>query len=55
MDGALVQSGSPFVVDGTVITGEAAGSAFAYGLKLVELLKDSATAEMVKESVHYHG
>lgn len=52
---ALVQKGSPFVADGAIITGEAAGSAFAFGLKLVELLKGSAAAEMVKKAVHYHG
>ena len=55
MAGALVQKGSPVVEDGAIITGEAAGSAFAFGLKLVELLKGTATAEKVKESIHYHG
>lgn len=55
MKGALVQKGSPVVVDGTVITGEAAGSAFPFGLKLVELLKGSNTAETVKAAIHYHG
>lgn len=55
MAGALVQKGSPVVEDGTLITGEAAGSAFTFGLKLVEILKGTATAEQIKEGVHYHG
>ena len=53
MTGALMQKGTPVVVDGAVITGEAAGSSFAFGLKLVELLKGPTMAEQVKESVHY--
>lgn len=55
MAGALVQTGSPVVVDGRLVTGEAAGSAFAFGLRLVELLRGPAAAEQVKKSVHYHG
>lgn len=55
MAGAVIQKGTPVVTDGTLITGEAAGSAFPFGLKLVELLKGSAAAEKVRESVHYHG
>lgn len=55
MAGASVQKGTPVVVDGTLVTGEAAGSAFSFGLKLVELLKGSNTAQKVRESVHYHG
>jgi len=55
LTGADVQYGAPFAVDGTIVTGEAAGSAFPFGLKLVELLKGRAAAEQVKASVHYHG
>lgn len=54
MAGALIQKGTPVVVDGTLITGEAAGSAISFGLKLVELLKGSDMAEKVRESIHYH-
>lgn len=52
--GADVQKGCGVVVDGNLITGEAAGSAFEFGLKLVELLKGSAAAQQVKDAVHYH-
>ncbi|MEA4955549.1 MAG: DJ-1 family glyoxalase III [Pseudoflavonifractor sp.] len=52
---AVAQVGTPVVTDGFLITGEAAGSAFAFGLKLVEILKGSATAEQVRHAVHYHG
>lgn len=51
---AVVQRGAPVVVDGHIVTGEAAGSAFAFGLKLVELLTDGETAQRVCQSVHYH-
>lgn len=53
MAGALIQKGTPAVVDGILITGEAAGSVFPFGLKLVELLKGSNVAEKVRKSVHY--
>lgn len=52
---AEVQIGTPVVSDGFLITGEAAGSAFAFGLKLVELLKGPGMAEQVRNAVHYHG
>ena len=55
MAGATVQEGSPVVVDDTVITGEAAGSAFTFGLRLVELLRGPAAAEKVRAGIHYHG
>lgn len=51
---ANAQIGMPVVMDGFLITGEAAGSAFAFGLKLVEVLKGSAAAEQVRHAVHYH-
>lgn len=54
LTGAKVQKGCGVVVDGSLITGEAAGSAFEFGLKLVELLKGSAAAQQVKDAVHYH-
>lgn len=55
MGSAVVQKGSPVVVDGHIITGEAAGSAYPFGLKLVEILKGTAAAAQVKDAVHYHG
>lgn len=55
MGSAVVQKGTPVVVDGHIVTGEAAGSAFPFGLKLVEILKGPAAAAQVTESVHYHG
>ena len=36
------------------ITGEAAGSAFPFGLKLVELLRGAETADKVRHEIHYH-
>lgn len=55
MGSAVVQKGAHVVVDGRIITGEAAGSSFEFGLKLVEVLKGGAAAEQVKLAVHYHG
>ena len=55
MGSAVVQKGSPVVVDGHIITGEAAGSSFPFGLKLVEILKGASAAEQVCHAVHYHG
>lgn len=55
MGSAVVQVGSPVVVDGHIITGQAAGSSFPFGLKLVEVLKGRQTAEEVAHAVHYHG
>lgn len=53
--GADVKKGCGVVTDGNLITGEAAGSAFDFGLKLVELLKGPAAAQQVRDAVHYHG
>lgn len=55
MGSAVVQKGCPVVVDGHIVTGEAAGSAFSFGLKLVEILKGPAAAAQVRDAVHYHG
>lgn len=55
MSGAQVAVGTPVVLDGTILTAEAAGSSFLFGLKLVELLKGTAAAEAVKHAVHYRG
>ena len=55
MAGALIQPSVPFAVDGHIVTGEAAGAAFPFGLKLVELLRGAEAAQRVKDAVHYHG
>lgn len=55
LTGAVVCKGQGVVEDGKLITGEAAGSAFAFGLKLLELLKGPAAAARVKDAVHYRG
>lgn len=55
MAGAVPQPSVPFAVDGHIVTGEAAGAAFPFGLKLVELLKGPEAAQKVKDAVHYHG
>ena len=54
MGQADMQAGVTVAVDGNVITGQAAGAAFDFGLKLVELLKGAAAAEEVRHAVHYH-
>ncbi|MBR1781449.1 MAG: DJ-1/PfpI family protein [Oscillospiraceae bacterium] len=38
-----------------LLTGEAAGSAFDLGLSMLAALTDDATADRVREAVHYHG
>lgn len=53
--GAQVQTGTPVVTDGRVVTGEAAGSAIPFGLKLVETLKGPQAARDVAQAIHYHG
>lgn len=55
MGSAVVQKGERVVVDGHIITGEAAGSSFDFGLKLVEILKGAQAAREVRDAVHYHG
>lgn len=55
MGSAVVQKGAPVVVDGHIVTAEAAGSAFPFGLKLVEVLKGADAARAVRDAVHYHG
>lgn len=55
LTGAEVVYGAPFVLDSPFLTGEAAGSVFPFGLKLVELLKGREAAEQVRKAVHYHG
>lgn len=53
MGAAVVKKGEAVVCDGMFITGEAAGSVFEFGLKLVQVLKGADAARKVKESVYY--
>ena len=53
MGSAVIQTGCPVVVDGRIITGEAAGSAFDFGLKLVEILSGAEAVRKVRDAVHY--
>lgn len=55
LTGALPQPGQQTVVDGRLITGQGPGAAFAFGLKLVELLCGPEAAEQVRHDIHYHG
>lgn len=55
MAGAVLCPSVPYVLEGNLITGEAAGSVFPFGLKLVELLKGAQAARQVADAVHYHG
>lgn len=50
---AIPQMYNGVVVDGKIITGRAAGSAFDFGLKLVEVLAGYEKAEEVRNSVYY--
>lgn len=54
MGSSVVQRGTSVVTDGHIITGEAAGSAFEFGLKLVEVLRGPDWAKEVKHAIHYH-
>ena len=54
LTGAQVQADCPVVVDGNIITGEAAGSAFPFGLKLIEVLRGAETAQKIHDSVYLH-
>ena len=55
LTGASTDHGMPVVEDGDIITGEAAGSAFAFGLKLIEVLRGADKAKKIRESIYYYG
>lgn len=55
LEGALPQPDAQVVVDGNLITGQAPGAAFPFGLQLVETLKGPAAVEQVKGETHYRG
>ena len=51
--GARVQPSPGVVADGKTITGRAAGSAFDFGLALVEALAGAAEADKVRHGIYY--
>jgi len=53
LTGAHFQSGEALAVDGKFITGQAAGSAMAFGLKLIEVLAGADKAEEIGRGVVY--
>ena len=55
LTGVSTDHGMPVVEDGNIITGEAAGSAFAFGLKLIEVLRGADKANKIRESIYYYG
>ena len=55
MGSAVVQKGCQVVVDGHIVTGEGPGSAFPFGLKLVEILRGAQSARQVAGELHSHG
>lgn len=53
LTGAQVCMDQGTVIDGKFITGRAAGSAFDFGLALIEVLAGKNEAEKVRHAVHY--
>ena len=53
LTGAQTRMEQRFVADGKIITGRAAGSAFDFGLALVEALAGLDEAEKVRHAIHY--
>lgn len=47
--------GNRAILDGKILTAEAAGSAFELGLLMLTVLRDEETAQRVRQEVHYHG
>lgn len=55
LTGAQARPGSQVVVSGGVTTAESAGSAFEFGLKLVERLRGREAAQAVAKASCFHG
>lgn len=55
MGSAAVLEDAQVVADGRLVTAQAAGAAFPFGLKLVEMLKGTEAAEEVRNAVIYRG
>ena len=43
------------VVDGRIVTAQAAGAAYPFGLKLVEVLKGPEEAQKIADAILYRG
>ena len=50
--GADYQPGEKLAVDGKIVTGQAAGASFEFGLKLIEVLSGSETADRVRKEIY---
>ena len=44
--------GEKLAVDGDIVTGQAAGASFEFGLKLIEVLTDEQTAQRVRKEIY---
>ena len=55
MGSDAVRRDEQVVVDGRIVTAQAAGAAFPFGLKLVEVLRGREAAEQVRDAVLYRG
>lgn len=55
MGSAAVLGDAQVVVDGRFVTAQAAGSAFLFGLKLVEVLRGTEVSDEVRNAVVYRG
>lgn len=53
LTGAKARMDRGFVADGKIITGRAAGSAFDFGLALIEALAGKAEADKVRNGIYY--
>lgn len=53
MGSAVVHPECSVVVDGRIITARAAGTAFEFGLKLIEVLQGAAQAKEVQHAIHF--
>ena len=50
--GADYLPGEKLAQDGNIITGQAAGSSFEFGLKLIEVLAGTDTAERIRKEIY---
>ena len=53
LTGAEVKAGCQVVQDGKLITAQAAGAAYAFGLKLISVLAGEAKAREVQNAIYY--
>lgn len=55
MGSAAVDREAQVVVDGRIVTGQAAGAAYLFGLKLVEVLRGPGEARKVADAILFRG